>query len=186
MLQAIIQTHDVRHMGITKLYLQLRQQYYSLKLREMVKHVVQTCQIVKPLHPSNKKQIKMAKLPEPCSMCSMDIKDYLSAQDSSFSYILVIKELWSSYITLVLLQNTTAKDIAQAIYSEIILPFGNFKNLCTDNAANLTTLAIKEICHLLSTKTRKSYAYQAATNGKIEWTSVIRDALRKFGQYIKD
>ena len=61
MLQAIIQTHNVGHLGITKLYLQLRQQYYSPKLRHMVKDVVQTCQIcknVKPLHSSHKKQSK--------------------------------------------------------------------------------------------------------------------------------
>ena len=59
MLQAIIQTHNVGHLGITKLYLQLRQQYYSPKLRQMVKNVVQTCQIcenVKPLHSSHKNQ----------------------------------------------------------------------------------------------------------------------------------
>ena len=40
MLQAIIQTHNVGHLGITKLYLQLRQQYYSPKLRQMVKNVI--------------------------------------------------------------------------------------------------------------------------------------------------
>ena len=58
MLQAIIQTHNVGHLGITKLYLQLRQQYYSPKLRQMVKSVVQTCsqcEPVKPLPPSHKK-----------------------------------------------------------------------------------------------------------------------------------
>ena len=56
-----------------------------------------------------------------------------------------------------------------------------------DNAANLTTLAVKEICHLLSIKTQKSYAYHHASNGVIECTmSMISDAFRKFGQDARD
>ena len=51
MLEAIIQMHNVGHMGITKLYLQLRQQYYSPKLRQMVKDIVQTCPKCQPVTP---------------------------------------------------------------------------------------------------------------------------------------
>ena len=194
MLQAIIQTHNVGHLGITKLYLQLRQQYYSPKLRHMVKDVFQTCQIcenVKPLHSSHKKTIKMARLPAPYSSYSMDLFGPLFVKtDNSkppFLYVLVIKELWSGWVTLVPLCETMTEAIADAIYSEIILKFGNFQKLCSDNAANMSTLAIKEICHLLSIKTCKSYAYKADSNGKIERTmAVIGAAFRKFGQDSKD
>ena len=102
-------------------------------------------------------------------------------------YVLVIKELWSGYISLVPLSKTTTEAIAYAIYSEIILRFGNFQTLCSDNAANMSTLAVKENCHLLSIKTRKSYAYNPSSNGKIERTmAVIGAAFRKFGQDTKD
>ena len=94
-----------------------------------------------------------------------------------FLYVLVIKDLWSGYISLVPLSKTTTEAIADAIYSEIILRFGNFQTLCSDNAANMSTLAVKEICHLLFIKTRKSYAYNAATNGKIERTMAVIDWL---------
>ena len=106
------------------------------------------------------------------------LTDKIDNSGSPFLYILVIKELW---LGLAPLRNTTTEAIAQAIYSDIILPFANFKNLCSDNTAKLTTLAVKETCHLLSIKSRKLYAYQAATNSKIEQTmAVIRDAFRKF------
>ena len=180
MLQAIIEMHNVGHLGITKLYLQLRQQYYSPKLRQMVKHVVQTCsqcQRVKPLHPSHQKPIKMARLPERYSTYSMDLYGPLTDKtDNSgfpFLHILVVKELWSGWVTLVPLCKTKTEAIAHAIYSDIILSFGNFQKLCSDNAPNLSTLAIKKICHLLSIKTHKSYAYNAATNGKIERTMAV-------------
>ena len=160
----------------------------------MVKHIVQTCpecQHVKPLHSSHKKTIKMARLPEPLSTYSMDLfgpltdKTYNSG--SPFLYVLVIKELWSGYISLVPLCKTTTEAIADAIYSEIILRFGNFQKLCSDNAANLSTLAVKEICHIQSIKTRKSLAYHPSSNGKIERTmAVIGAAFRKFGQDSKD
>ena len=160
MLQAIIQTHNVGHLGITKLYLQLRQQYYSPKLRQMVKSVVQTCsqcENVKPLPPSHKKPIKLARLPEPHSTYSMDLFgpliDKTDNSKSPFSYVLVIKELWSGWVTLVSLCETMMEAIATAIYSEIILTFRNFQTLCSDNAANMSTLAVKEICRLLSIKT---------------------------------
>ena len=193
MLQAIIQTHNVGHLGITKLYLQLRQQYYSPKLRQMVKNVIQTCsrcQTAKPLHPSHQKPIKMARLPEPYSSYSMDlfgpVNDRTGNSGSPFLYVLVIKGLWSGYISLVPLSKTTTEAIADAIYSEIILRFGNFQTLCSDNAANMSTLVVKEICHL-SIKTRKSYAYNPSSNGKIERTmAVIGAAFRKFGQDTKD
>ena len=198
MLQAIIQTHNVGHLGITKLYLQLRQQYYSPKLRQMVKSVVQTCaqcELVKPLPPSHKKPIKMARLPAPYSSYSMDlfgpiktdkVIDNTDNARSPFSYVLVMKELWSGWVTLVPLCETT-EAIATAIYSEIILPLGNFQKLCSDNAANMSTLAVKEICHLLSIKTRKSIAYHPSSNGKIERTmAVIGAGFRKFGQDTKD
>ena len=106
---------------------------------------------------------------------------------SPLLYVLVIKELWSGWVTLVPLCETTTEAIADAIYSEIILKFGNFQKLCSDNAANMSTLAVKEICHLLSIKTCKSYAYKADSNGKIERTmAVIGAAFRKFGQDSKD
>ena len=194
MLQAIIQMHNVGHMGITRLYLQLRQQFYSPKLRQMVKDIVHTCQEcqpVKPLHPSHQKPIKMARLPEPYSTYSMDLHgpltDKTDNSGSPFSYILFVKELWSGWVSLIPLCQTMTEAIAQVIYSDIILSFGNFKNLCSDNAANLTTLAVKEICHLLSIKTHKFYAYKAASNGKIERTmAVIGAAFRKFGQDTKE
>ena len=136
--------HNVGHMGITKLCLQLRQQYYSPKLREMVKDIVHTCQEcqpVKPLHPSHQKPIKMAILPEPYSTYSMDLYGPLTNKTdnsgSPFLYILVVKELWSGWVSLILLCQTMTEAIAQAIYSDIILSFGNLKNLCSDNAANL-------------------------------------------------
>ena len=82
---------------------------------------------------------------------------------------------------------TMTEAIADAIYSEIILRFGNFQTLCSDNAANMSTLAVKEICHLLSIKTRKLMAYQLSSNGKIERTmAVIGAGFRKFGQDTKD
>ena len=119
MLQAIIQTHNVGHLGITKLYLQLRQQYYSPKLRQMVRDVVQTCaqcELVKPLPPSHKKPIKMTRLPAPYSSYSMDLFGPLSVQSDHFkppfSYVLVIKELWSGWISLTPLCETTTEKIA--------------------------------------------------------------------------
>ena len=160
----------------------------------MVKDIVQTCpkcQPVKPVHPSHQKPIKMARLPEPHSSYSMDLygplTDKTDNSGSNFSYILAIKELWSGLITLVPLCQTSTEAIAQAIYSEIILPLGNFKNLCSNNAANLSTLDVKEICHLLSIKTCKSYAYHPASSSKIERIMTeIGAAFRKFGQDSKD
>ena len=105
---------------------------------------------------------------------------------SPFSYILVIKELWLGFITLVPLCQTTTEAIAQTIYSDIILPFGNFKNLCSDNAANFSTLAVKEICHLLSIKTRKSLAYHPASNGKIERTMAVIGGYKRLGPSVED
>ena len=133
----------------------------------------------------------MARLPAPYSSYSMDLFGPLFVKSdnskSPFSYVLVIKELWSGWVTLIPLCETTTEKIADAIYSDIILKFGNFQTLCSDNAMNMSTLAVKEICHLLCIKTLKSYAYHPCSNGKIERTmGVIGATFRKFGQDSKD
>ena len=97
---------NVVHMGITKLYLQLRQQYYSPKLRQMVKDIVQTCPIcqpVKPLHPSNQKPIKMARLLEPCSSYSMDLYGPLTDKTDNTGSLLHISYLSKNYGLVLLL-----------------------------------------------------------------------------------
>ena len=115
------------------------------------------------------------------------LTDRTDNSGSPFSYVLVVKELWSGWVSLIPLHQTTTEAIAQAIYSDIILSFGNFQKLCSDNAANMSTLAVKEICHLQSIKTRKLLSYCPTSNGKIELTmAVIGAAFRKFGQDTKD
>ena len=64
--QTALKIHDQAHIGILKLYLPLRQQYYSTRLRQIVQEVVSSCpkcQINKPLPPKRHKNIQMRPLP---------------------------------------------------------------------------------------------------------------------------
>ena len=103
--------------------------------------------------------------------------------NAPFNYILVIKEAWSGYLTLVPLYQTTSEALAHAIYTEIILRFGHFQIIQRDHGSNLTQAAMSEICRLLTIKTRKSYIHQVITNGKTECEMVpLTAALKKSGQ----
>ena len=181
--QAVLQTHEQGHLGIIKLYLQLKQQYFSPGLRQIVEKVVKSCpncQKVKQLDSRNEKPIEMTQLPEPYACYGLDIKGPWSSEKAPFQYLLVVKEMWSGYVTLIPLQDTTSETIAKALYSDIILRFGHFQQLVSDNAPNLSKASMEQICRLLTIKTKKSYVYQSRTNGKVECVMrVINEALRK-------
>ena len=124
----VITTHQISHLGITKLYLQLRQQYYSPKLRQIIEEIVSTCSACQPAkaqHPSNLQPIFMTRLQVPYSMYYCDVKGPLRAAGAKFNYILALQESWSDYITLVPLKNTTYEDIAYAYTLKSFYVLGN-------------------------------------------------------------
>ena len=177
-------SHQLGHVGQNKLFLQLGQQYFCPDLRAIVKSIVtscDSCQRVKQLAHTKLADITMQRLPVPFSTLAIDLKGSFKISGLGYSYILVIKELWSKFLVLVSLTSTTSDAIAEAIYTEYILRYGHFTQLQSDNAPNLTKASMDEICKLLQIKTRATRPYTGWNNGAIESSMrILNETLRKY------
>ena len=83
-------------------------------------------------------------------------------------YILVVTDLFTKWVEAFPITNTTAVTLATVLMNEIVCRFGVPTYLHSDQAANLRSAVVQELCHLLGIQSTKSSAYHPEGNGQVE------------------
>ncbi|XP_070025267.1 uncharacterized protein [Nicotiana sylvestris] len=98
-------------------------------------------------------------------------------------FILVSIDYFTKWVEAVTLKAITKKAVVDFVHSNIICRFGIPMTIITDNAANLNSHLMREICEQFKIKHRNSTPYRPKANGVVEATNKnVKKILRKMIQ----
>ncbi|XP_070005651.1 uncharacterized protein [Nicotiana sylvestris] len=98
-------------------------------------------------------------------------------------FILFAIDYFTKWVKIVTLKAVTKKAVVDFLYSNIIYHFGIPKTIITDNAANLNSHLMREVCQQLKITHRNSTPYRPKANGVVEAVNKnIKKILRKMIQ----
>ncbi|XP_060190766.1 uncharacterized protein LOC132620060 [Lycium barbarum] len=95
-------------------------------------------------------------------------------------FILVTIDYFTKWVETVTFKAVTKKTVVDFVHSNIICRFGIPKTIITDNAANLNSHLMKEVCEQVKNVHRNSTPYRPKANGAVEAANKnIKKILRK-------
>ncbi|XP_070019481.1 uncharacterized protein [Nicotiana sylvestris] len=95
----------------------------------------------------------------------------------------IMSEVHSRWVEAVTFKEVTKKAVVDFVHSNIICHFGIPKTIITDNAANLNSHLMKEVCEQFKIMHRHSTPYRPKANGSVEATNKnIKKIFRKMIQ----
>nr|XP_010319925.1 uncharacterized protein K02A2.6-like [Solanum lycopersicum] len=98
-------------------------------------------------------------------------------------FILVAIDYLTKWVEVVTFKSVTKKVVVDFIHFNIICRFGIPKVIITDNAANLNSHLMQEVCYRFKIEHRNSTPYHPKANGAVEATNKnIKKLLRKIVQ----
>nr|XP_009780399.1 PREDICTED: uncharacterized protein K02A2.6-like [Nicotiana sylvestris] len=98
-------------------------------------------------------------------------------------FILVAIDYFTKWVEAITLKAVTKKAVVNFVYSNIICCFGIPKTIITDNAANLNSHMMKEVCEQFKIEHRNSTPYRPKANEAVEAANKnIKKILRKMVQ----
>ena len=160
------------HFGQNRTYHKLNNKYYWPTMREDVFHWVRTCQGCQAKKsPSTNPRAPLRPILSsgPWEHIEKNIKGPLPrTKRYQNKYILVVMDHYSKYALCFPLKTLTTVEIADILYKEIILKFGAFRVLQTDQGSDLTSKLIVEICRLFNIRKVESSSYHPISQGLVE------------------
>ena len=118
--------------------------------------------------PSSSSTFSSFRATHPFERLSWDIMGPLPVTPRGNQYILVVTDLFTKWVEAFPLMNTTAITLATVLMNDIVCRFGVPEYLHSDQAANLRSAVVQELCHLLGIHSTKSSAYHPEGNGQVE------------------
>ncbi|XP_070022446.1 uncharacterized protein [Nicotiana sylvestris] len=110
-------------------------------------------------------------------------KKILRAASNGHRFILVAIDYFTKWVEAVTLKSVIKKVVVDFVHSNIICRFGIPKMIITDNAANLNSHLMKEVCQQFKIMHRNSTTYRPKENGAVENANKnIKKILRKMVQ----
>ena len=104
----------------------------------------------------------------PNDLVAMDIQGPLVTSQRGNSYILVIQDIYTKYVTASPLADTSAENVAHTFVADWIRYFGAPARLLTDNGANFSASSTEDICNLLKIQKIWTSPYHPQTDGSVE------------------
>ncbi|XP_070049194.1 uncharacterized protein [Nicotiana tomentosiformis] len=106
-----------------------------------------------------------------------------TATSNEHRFILVAIDYFTKWVEAVTFKSVTKKAVVDFVHSNIICRFGIPKIIITDNAANLNSHLMKEVCQQFKIMHRNSTLYRPKENGAVEAANKnIKKILRKMVQ----
>lgn len=159
------------HMGQKKLYEKIRSHYFWRNMSKDVAKFVNSCEKCKVNKPRNKVKAPMVltKTPQkPFDLLIIDTVGPLPTSDNGNSYILTIICELSKYLITCAIPNKSANTVAKAIMNNVILKFGMFKEILSDQGSEFKNRTLAALFELLDIKQHFSTAYRHETVGSVE------------------
>ncbi|XP_049413101.1 uncharacterized protein LOC125876043 [Solanum stenotomum] len=142
------------------------------------------CQIHSDLIHSPPLELHPMSAPWPFVAWGMDVIGPIEPKASNgHRFIFVAIDYFTKWVEAVTFKSVTKKAVVDFVHSNIICRFGIPKIIITDNAANLNSHLIKEVCEQFKIVHRHSTPYQPKENGAVEAANKnIKKILRRMVQ----
>ncbi|XP_070040077.1 uncharacterized protein [Nicotiana tomentosiformis] len=165
----------------------LRACYYWLTMERDCISFVRKChqfQVHGDLIHSSPSELHTMSAPWPFVAWGMDVIGPIEpAASNGHRFILVAIDYFTKWVEAVTFKSVTKKEVVDFVYSNIICRFGIPKVIITDNAANLKSHLMKEVCQQFKIMHRNSTPYRLKANGAVEAANKnIKKILRKMVQ----
>ncbi|XP_070009952.1 uncharacterized protein [Nicotiana sylvestris] len=130
--------------------------------------------------------IELHPISAPCPFVSwgMDVIGPIEPKASNgHRFILVAIDYFTKWVEAITLKSVTKKVVVDFVHSNLIFRFGIPATIITDNAANLNSHLMREICEQFKITHRNSTPYRPKANGGVEAANKnIKKILRKMIQ----
>lgn len=164
--------HNFGHQGTPKTLARLKQDAWWPNMDGHVQNYVKSCDTCQSKKtPRIKRQGELFPISigadRPLSYVAMDHKK-LPLSPEGFQFLLVIVDLFTSYIVLVPVKSESAKDTANALMQFWIGIFGLPEKLLSDNGSAFKNKLMTELSQSLGFKKQFTTSYHPCTDGKAE------------------
>jgi len=142
------------------------------------------CQIHSDLIHSPPLELHPMSAPWPFVAWGMDVIGPIESKASNgHRFILVVIDYFTKWVEVVTFKSVTKKAVVDFVHSNIICRFGIPNIIITDNAANLNSHLMKEVCEQFKIVHRHSTPYRPKANGAVEAANKnIKKILRRMVQ----
>lgn len=182
------ENHDIPiagHLGATRMYNRIREQYYWKNMRSEIENYVNncaSCQTNKALRKINRAPMQITSTStSPFERLSLDIVGPLPESGTAkLKYILTLQDDLTKYSVAYPIRSTTAEETSDCLIHFISL-FGIPKTILTDQGTNFTAEMFKETCKFLKIKQLWSSPYHPQTQGALERShSTLKEYLKSY------
>jgi len=159
------------HIGQDRLYNTLKVKYWFPFLYSSVLQYVASCDLCQKSKTSQhrkKAPLKPLEVVEPFGRVHMDFVGPLPTTSEGFRHLLVIVDSTSLYVEAFPTKSTTAEEVAQVLYKEVISRYGVMRELLSDRGSSFKNRLIAQLCTLLNIKHRFTSPHHPQTDGKAE------------------
>ncbi|XP_060179392.1 uncharacterized protein LOC132609432 [Lycium barbarum] len=165
----------------------LRAGYYWLTMeRDSIRFVrrCHQCQVHGDLIHSPPSELHTMSAPWPFAAWGMDVIGPIEPKVSNgHRFILVAIDYFTKWVEAATLKSVTKKAVVDFVHSNIICRFGIPRTMISDNAANLNSHLMREVCQQFKITHRNSTPYRPKANGAVEAANKnIKKILRKMVQ----
>lgn len=160
------------HLGVKKTKTRILENFWWPSVSRDVAEYVRTCHVCQVVGKPNQgpKRVPLHPIPivdEPFSRLMIDIVGPLPKTSKGNQYVLTIMCTTTRFPEAIPLRSCTTKVISQALL-KFFTQFGIPRTLCSDQASNFTSQALKEIMDFLGVSQVYGCAYRPQTQGAIE------------------
>ena len=170
--ELMVAYHDNNcHVGQERLYNSLKIKYwFPLMYSTVIQYVASCalCQKTKTSPHRKKAPLKPLEVVEPFGRVHMDFVGPLPQTNNGFRHILVVVDSTTLYVEAFPTKSTTAEEVAEILYKEIIARYGVMRELLSDQGSSFKNKLVAQLCKLLNIKHRFSSAHHPQTDGKAE------------------
>lgn len=168
--EIITQNHDslqAGHLGISKTYWRISQEYYWPNMLEEVTQYVKRCIICQQVKADNQPPRGMMQkrhISSPWECVSLDLMGPYPRSLRGKIYLLVFQDVFSRWVELVPLRKATSEVIVEKFRDTILNRFGCPSRIITDNGSNLVSSCIRAITSICGIKHQRTPFYHSQAN----------------------
>uniref|UniRef100_A0A0A9Z8Q1 RNA-directed DNA polymerase n=2 Tax=Lygus hesperus TaxID=30085 RepID=A0A0A9Z8Q1_LYGHE len=184
--QVLTECHDEPqsgHLGIAKTHWRVGRLYYWPGMYQDIVRFVRRCDVCQRVKPSNTTPrgfMFPRYLTTPWHTVSADIMGPFPRSSTGNKYLLVFEDIFTKWVELVPIRNTSSAVILNKFRSVILNRFGTPSILITDNASNFVSSSVQSLAKSCNIEHRKTPLYHCQANPTERANRNIRQLIRSY------